>query len=182
MKSERYFLAVSLPEAQKERLVRLQDLGKGFSFPRKENLHLTLRFIGALDDQKIKGLLKILGEIKVTRFILPLEGVGVFPRRGKAKVVWAGVGNAHPRLYQLRQLFDDALLHLGLDVDLRVFQPHVTIARIREEGKKGTIEEWLKRWRNFEGPPFRVESVGLYRSVPGPEGRVYEMEGDFRLK
>lgn len=183
----RYFIAVALPAVHRELLGRWPDEEPhaGWVWVPAHQLHLTLRFIGEVaDDAVMERLGDELAE-RVARvvqpFILPVEGAGVFPTRGAAKVVWVGVGRGHPRLFQLRQRMDDLLLASGLPVDLRTFHPHVTVARLRAEAAPTTVRHFLQHHRDFVAPPFRVNRFGLYASELRPSGAAHTLARDFVL-
>jgi len=183
----RYFIAVALPPVHREMLARwgAEDAHAGWAWVPAHQLHLTLRFIGEVEDDAAMERLgddlaaRVAGV--VTPFILPVEGMGVFPTRSAPKVVWVGVGRGHPRLFQLRQRMDDLLLASGLPVDLRTFHPHVTVARLRAEAAPTTVRHFLQHHRDFVAPPFRVTRIGLYASELRPTGAVHTLARDFTL-
>lgn len=181
MPQERCFLALELPEIHRSLLAGLAVRQRAFAWTPPEQLHITLRFIGDVDSERISALVEALERVRVEPFILPLEGVGVFPPRGAPRVVWVGVGSGHPHLFQLRQRVDDALLSLGLEVDLRAFHPHATIARMQAGASAGAAAEFAKKHRAFVGPPFRVDRFALYASVLGPSGAEHELKATFLL-
>ncbi|MES2693474.1 MAG: RNA 2',3'-cyclic phosphodiesterase, partial [Verrucomicrobiota bacterium] len=109
-----------------------------------------------------------------------VEGVGTFPPNRPPQVLWIGIGSGHPRLFQLRQRVDDALLSSGLQIDLRTFHPHITLARTNEAAAK-SVAHWLHTHRDFAAPPFRVESFDLYSSELRPGGSIYTLEERFPL-
>jgi RNA 2',3'-cyclic 3'-phosphodiesterase len=118
--------------------------------------------------------------VQVAPFILPLEGVGTFPPNRPPRVLWIGVGSGHPRLFQLRQRLDDALLAAGLQLDVRTFHPHVTLARCTENAAPA-VGHWMHVHRNVTPPPFRVEAFDLYASELRPEGAVHTLRQSFPL-
>ncbi|EDY85217.1 2'-5' RNA ligase [Verrucomicrobiia bacterium DG1235] len=181
MAGARYFIAVDLPEEHRRELTGLRSSGKGFAWTRLERMHVTLRFIGELEGEQVERLVEGLAVVEVERFVLPLEGAGIFPARGRPRVLWVGVGSGHPRLFQLRQRIDDLLLKLGIEADVRSFHPHVTIARIRDGSSVNSATEWVKRRREFVGAPFRVEGFVLYASRLYSNGARYERVAEYAL-
>ena len=93
MAMQRLFVAIDVPETVRAELAGLAEPLEGVVWTRPEQLHLTLRFIG--ETEKREGLEAALERVRVEPFILPVGGIGVFPHRGPAKVLWAGVGRAH---------------------------------------------------------------------------------------
>jgi len=160
---ERLFLALAPPDYVRAELAGLAEPLRGVSWVRPAQLHLTLRFIGEVRVDGINRIEERLASIRVESFIVPIEGVGVFPPKGPPRVIWAGVGAGHPHLFQLRQRLDDAVLGAGIDFDVRIFQPHITLARCAE-GAGSAALHWLRRHRGFSTAPFRVRAFDLCAS------------------
>ena len=180
MSTQRLFVAIALPEPVRAALVALAQPLPGVAWTRPEQLHLTLRFIGDVPAEKIESVIALLTAVRVEPFLLPVEGVGAFPPKGPPRVVWIGVGHGHPHLHQLRQRVDDALLAAGLvDLDVRKFHPHVTLARCTEHA--AAAGHWLHTHRDFGAPPFRVEAFDLCASELRPGGAVHTLVQRFPL-
>ncbi len=177
---ERLFVALALPEPVREELASLAGPVPGVFWTRKDQLHVTLRFLGDVPAGQAERIDEKLAQIRVEPFLLPVEGLGVFPPKGPPRVLWAGVGTGHPRLYQLRQRLDDALLSAGLDLDVRSFQPHVTLARCSERASE-FVSAWLRSHRGLSAPPFRVEAFDLCSSVLRPSGAEHSLKRRYRL-
>lgn len=182
MNTRRLFVAIVLPTPVRDALVALAEPLPGASWTRPETLHLTLRFIGDVPEEKIADITHHLGTVRVEPFVLPIEGVGAFPPKGPPRVLWSGVGPGHPRLHQLRQQVDDALLASGLtDLDVRTFHPHVTLARCTPTGAP-TFTRWLHLHQQFAAPPFRVNAFELFASELRADGAVHTPVQRFVLR
>jgi 2'-5' RNA ligase len=175
------FLALPLPEAVRAVLATVMEPLPGIVWTRPKQLHVTLRFLGDVPEEQIPVMTTRLTEVKVEPFILPLEGCGTFPPNAPPRVLWIGVGSGHPRLFQLRQRLDDALLACGLRFEVRTFHPHVTLARCKDESGP-VVAKWLQTQREFAAPPFRVDSFDLYASALRPTGAVHALRGRFPLE
>lgn len=180
MEIERLFVALTLPPAVRDTLAALAQPLPGVTWTKPEQLHVTLRFLGDVPVDKLDAILSRLAAVKVAPFVLPLEGVGTFPPNRPPRVLWLGVGSGHPRLFQLRQRLDDALLAAGLQLDVRTFHPHVTLARMTEN-VASTVADWVHKHRELAAPPFRVESFDLYASELKPTGAVHTLKQRFAL-
>jgi 2'-5' RNA ligase len=179
-KPRRLFIALTLPEAIRGQIAALEEPIPGFSWIAAERLHLTMRFLGEVGIEKAEALTERLGRVRVEPFILPIEGTGVFPQRGPARVAWAGTGRGHPRLFQLRQKIDDAVLSTGLDVEMRSFAAHITVARV-QEGASDAAREWALRRRAFVAAAMRVDGFTLYHSELTAAGPAYHAVTRFVL-
>jgi RNA 2',3'-cyclic 3'-phosphodiesterase len=177
---ERLFVALTLPPPVRDTLAALAQPLPGVTWTRPEQLHITLRFLGDVPVAQHEPMLERLATVRVEPFILPVEDLGTFPPNRPPRVLWAGVGRGHPRLFQLRQRLDDALLASGLALDVRTFHPHATLARCGEEAA-AAVAQWLRAHREFAAPPFRVESFDLYASELRPSGAVHTLKRHFSL-
>ncbi len=178
----RLFTALVPPATVQTELAAIAVPLTGVRWTPAENIHLTLRFIGETDDTKAERYAETLTRVQVEPFILPVGGVGIFPTRGPAKVLWAGVGCGHTRLYQLRKQVDEALLAVDAGLAMPGFHPHFTLGRIGESYDSKELARFLEHQRTLEAPPFRVAEFRLMSSelTPGqPPG--YRVMRSFAL-
>ena len=181
MPTHRLFLALTLPDAVRTTLAAEAQPLPFVTWTPPAQLHLTLRFLGDIDESLLDSLCARLRTVRVAPFLLPVEGVGTFPPNRPPRTLWIGIGSGHPRLFQLRQRVDDALLAAGLStLDLRTFHPHITLARATEAAAK-SVAHWLHTHRAFAAPPFRVDSFALFTSTLHPEGAVHTLHERFPL-
>lgn len=164
----RLFTALVPPATVQSELAEVATPLAGVRWTPTENIHLTLRFIGETDDDATERFAESLARVRVEPFILPVGGVGVFPTRGPAKVLWAGVGNGHTRLYQLRKQVDEALLAVDAGLAMPGFHPHFTLGRIGENYEAKELAHFLERHQGLEAPPFRVTEFVLMASELTP--------------
>lgn len=177
----RLFVAIDAPPAVTESLAALAAPIRGFTWTRPKTLHLTLRFIGDTPTRDVDALISRLRTISdVAAFVLTIGGVGVFPQRGAAQVVWAGIELAHPRLHQLRQRVDDAILAAGLAPDMRSFHPHFTLARCGA-ATPGAVHDFVHTHAAFQGPSFLVDRFHLFESRLLPGGAEHTIIDTFSL-
>jgi 2'-5' RNA ligase len=178
--TQRHFIALDPPDSVRGELARLREELDGIRWSPPEQLHVTLRFLGEVPEERKAEAVRRLSEIRVEPFVLPIEGVGVFPPKGPPRVIWAGTGRGHPRLFQLRQRIDDALIAAGLDFDLRTFHAHVTLGRCGEDSARG-VKGWRLRHEGFVGAPFRVDHFSLYESLLNAGAAEYRCLRRFAL-
>lgn len=173
MSTERLFVAIDFPPPVRAVLESLVSSGSsGIHWTPPEQLHLTLRFLGDVEREKLPTLIERLRSVQVAKFLLPVEGAGSFPPNRPARVVWVGVGHGHPLLFQLQQKIDDAILACGVPLDVRHFSPHVTLGRCGERSVV-PVHQWLKQHHDFAGPTFEVTAFSLYASELRPTGAVH---------
>lgn len=180
----RLFTALVPPATVQNELAEVATPLAGVRWTPAENIHLTLRFIGETDDVGMERFAESLTRVRVEPFILPVGGIGLFPTRGPAKVLWAGVGNGHTRLYQLRKQVDEALLAVDAGLAMPGFHAHFTLGRIGENYEAKALANFLELHRGLEAPPFRVTEFVLMASELSPgrppvyrEVRRFNLEG-----
>jgi 2'-5' RNA ligase len=179
MNAKRLFVAIDLPEPIARGLSELNPRLRGVRWLPPEQMHLTLGFLGNVGPIAEETLLERLGAIEFGAFFLPIVGIGSFPAKGRPNVIWAGVGAAHPHLFQLHKRVQEAALGAGLEPDLRSFHPHVTTARCKDVSAE-SIRPFLKANADLDLGMIRIETFSLYSSVPGPLGSAYTRELEVR--
>jgi len=170
----RLFIAIELPAFWKDALDELREPLPGFSWTPKENFHLTLKFIGEVHDELVDPIAEALEALAVEPFLLEAEGVDCFrPKRRPPSVVWVGMRKAHPRLFALQKRINDALFMIGVEPDLRIYEPHITLARTTR-AKGGAVEQFVKKHRAFGLAPFWVEQFTLFESIRTSARAIHE--------
>src|SRR4051794_40453033 len=99
-KTKRLFLALALPAPVRKELAALATSLSGVTWTHPDQLHLTLRFLGDVAEEKMERVIEHLASVRVEPFILPIEGVGAFPLKSPPRTLWVGVGRGHPHLHQ----------------------------------------------------------------------------------
>jgi 2'-5' RNA ligase len=174
-RTKRLFVSIDLPDSIKGALVALDPNLRGVRWLRAEQMHLTLGFLGDVAEKAEAKLRETLATIKVAPFFLPVSGIGTFPVKGWPKIVWIGVGTAHPHLFQLHKRVQDATLAAGLEPDLRPWHPHITLARCRDVSAE-SVRPFLKTRAEFDAGMIHVESFSLNSSALTSDGSVYTRE------
>jgi 2'-5' RNA ligase len=175
MLSQRLFIAIDLPDEMAERLVALDPHYRGLTFSPISQIHLTLAFFASVAPAIAEALKEKLGAIAFRAFFLPVTGFAIFSKHGQPRILWIGVGKAHPHLFQLHKRVNEAALACGLPIEERAWTPHFTIARARGISA-ALIKPFLKKHRDLEGGMFRVEEFHLYESTLTPAGSIHRRE------
>ena len=175
----RLFVALALPDLIAEALALLQGGVPGANWQTREQLHLTLRFIGEVDGRDAAAVDDALSLIEAPKFSLALKGVGEFG--GKTPhALWAGVRDKEPVAFLQRKI-EAALQRAGLPAEQRKFVPHVTLARLRGS-PRGRVMDFLTDHALYASAPCDVDGFILYSSVLTPNGSLYRAERAYRLK
>lgn len=144
-------------------------------------MHLTLRFIGEVDEQQSETIYKSLSSIHASSFDIALQGVGQFPPRGAARVLWVGL-DAPPVLIQLQRQIESVVVASGIEPEARAFSAHITLARLKTPPHPETIRQFLKRHIDFHTDPITIHEFVLYSSVLASDGSTYHREAGFPLQ
>lgn len=175
MRTKRLFVSLELPESVAQSLVRLNPQRRGVRWLAAEQMHLTLGFLGDVGAAAEENLHEHLRAIRFAAFFLPLRGLGVFPGKGRPKILWIGTGPGHPHLFQLHKRVTDAALAAGLEADLRPWHPHVTLARCQDVSAE-SLRPILRAHADLDLGLVRIDSFQLKSSLLRPAGSVYATE------
>jgi 2'-5' RNA ligase len=191
MEPIRAFIAIELPSQIKASLSKLQDtLRKSRSASVKwvdtEGIHLTLKFLGNVDEGEIPALKEALSEAVegIVPFNLALGNPGAFPNIQAPRVVWVGVVGEVETLITLHNNIKDVLAPLGFSPEVRAFSPHLTLGRVRDEAssvERRHLGEVIASLKGGEGSSFKVDSLSLMRSRLTREGAIYNRLASFAL-
>ena len=177
----RLFAAVELPTEVKDDLIALKSDIPGATWVKPPALHLTLRFLGdGIDPIRLTPIKRALASITGKPFTVTLHGTGRFPAGTKkpARVLWVGIAE-QPALMTLQAAVERALAEVGFTAEERGFSPHITLARLKGEGR---VERFLEKHGTFRAEPFEVSEFFLVSSVLTPEGPQYRHEASFALR
>lgn len=173
--TKRFFVAIDLPESTRQLLAGIDPRIRGVRWVDPAQMHLTLSFFGDVPDDIDLALREKLSAIEFGDFFLPIVGVGTFPAKGAPKIIWIGVGKAHPHLFQIHKRVQEAALAAGLEPELKPWHPHITIARCRDVSAQ-SLRKFLQSNAEFDAGMIRVEDFHLYSSRLTPEGPIHTRE------
>ncbi len=175
----RLFIAVEINEEIRKKLAEFQnalkklDAGVGWVAP--ENLHITLKFIGNIDDGQVGAVVTIIKQTvtHIKPFDLDYTGVGVFPTEKNPRIVFADIVDTGGVLARLHERLDNQLMALGVEHEDRKFVAHLTLGRIKSRRNVMKLIEKLLIFRNVHFGGAHVTQVVLMRSDLSPDGPTY---------
>jgi len=175
----RLFLGLALPDECRERLSAIAGGLPGARFVPAENYHLTLRFIGEVDEDRAEAIAEAMDRLSHPCVPVRLSGLGIAGPGHRAATLWAEA-EAAPELTALHEKVERLCRVAGCAPETRRFRPHVTLAKL-----KGTPPERLQAYLSGHGliacPRFFADAVVLYSSVLTPRGSLYTEEMRFPL-
>ncbi len=149
----------------------------------EQNLHLTLKFLGNIEETRVAAIGPALREALADTegFVATARGLGVFPDAGGPRVLWIGL--TAPALTAVARGVDRALAPFGVEQSETPFRPHVTVGRWRRPAPRDPrLRATLARWRDHEFGQFPVDEVTLFRSTLRSAGAIYSPLEVFPLK
>ena len=174
----RLFTAVEIPPTVAQSLAMLRGGLPGARWIDPEHYHLTLRFIGDIDDALASDIAAMLDGVSRMSFELRLDGLSSFGGR-KPRAVVANIGSAQA-LYELQAEHERLMQRVGLDPEGRKYTPHVTLARLRDSSSRD-VADYLAVRHPFRSVPFRVTRFVLHSSRASVGGGPYVVEAAYPL-
>lgn len=164
----RLFIAIELPDNLKTALGKLRVDIPGARWVPTEQLHLTLAFLGEVEDKTVGKLCEGLALLHIPSFHLCFSGTGCFPNRHRPRVLWAGL-EPHPRLMRLAAGVHGTVLACGIPLEDRPFSPHITLARLKFPAVR-EVDAFLTMPQKQKLLPFPVSEFTLFQSMLTQKG------------
>jgi 2'-5' RNA ligase len=179
----RAFLAIDVPTEIRERLAATQDhLRKSSSAARwvaPESIHLTLKFMGEIPEQRRKDVDQAMNGLTWKPFPVAVRGVGFFPGLGSPRVLWAGLESS--MMEGLAREIDSRLEQAGFEKEERDFRAHLTLARTKGNRLERSLVKAAEQFQQMEFGTFIANCFYLYQSTLKPGGSVYTKLKEFPL-
>jgi 2'-5' RNA ligase len=173
----RLFAAFDLPREVRNALAtlgqRLKPECRAARWVRPESMHVTLKFLGETDPQKIPDIRAALAPIRSAEPVaMDFRVLGFFPNEFKPRVLWCGV-QATPNLAELATAVEDALEPLGFAREMRTFSPHLTLARLEPSDALENLARAADSLKSYDFGAARESEFHLFESVLKPSGAQY---------
>src|SRR5665648_79552 len=171
----RAFVAVDIPVEFAGAIVEIQEKFAPYNlkFVKPGIMHITLKFLGGIDERAIDKICKALSTISCESFDAEIKGVGVFPKPDHITVIWLGMeGNFDA----LSREVDDVLKPLGFGMEKRRFTAHATLARVKHmtKDKRIMLTETVELLKYTKIGIMHISSIQLKKSTLTPQGPIYE--------
>lgn len=177
MPAIRTFIAIEIPDSVQTKIAQLQDELKQerehISWPRAQNIHLTLKFLGDVEESLLPDIIKELTSVCTTQtpFDFEIKNLGCFPSFKRARVLWVGIDSPGQQLAGLAKKIEAGLIQFGFSKENRKFNPHLTIGRVRSPLSNNFVDK-IKEI-SFFGGKITAEEVAAIKSDLKPTGAVY---------
>ncbi|MHB8841946.1 MAG: RNA 2',3'-cyclic phosphodiesterase [Candidatus Aquicultor sp.] len=177
----RLFIGIELPLQIKHMLNDISltlknQLDSTARWVAKDNIHLTLKFLGDTSQDKLDEIESAIGDAiqEFRKFYFTLGEMGAFPSARKARVIWVGVHHGAPELIELGKAIEKALEPLGYKRESKEFKPHITLARLKFPQPVGDALSRIPP-ETFPGRVINVDGITIFQSHLKPTGSEYTM-------
>jgi 2'-5' RNA ligase len=187
----RTFIAVNLDQEIKRALSQfVAELNsrsperRGIRWVRPEGMHLTLKFLGEIDEEKVPRIESLLKEIseKHGPFPLKIKGAGYFPPKSRTpRVLWVATEEVED-LKKLQSEIEEKMESLGFPRERRTFHPHLTLGRVKTVSNIKDTLDFLEKNRDRNFGEMVAKKITFFRSVLQPTGAEYSVLSEFELK
>lgn len=183
----RLFIAVELPDEVKRKISELIDQLKvadaGIKWVEAVNLHMTLKFLGWVGDQKAEAVFDLVNQAITGTGSFPVrfESAGTFPAGQSPRVIWVGVSEGGDQLKSLAESLEQAFSRAGYRSEERAFSSHVTIGRIKNNEGVDKIKEKIDGFRAAYFGTALINSIAVMKSALTPKGPIYEKIKEVKL-
>lgn len=184
----RTFIAIEIPtEIQKilgQIQLQLKDTGADIKWVQPSHIHLTLKFLGEIPENKVPIVTKTLEKIipSFSRFSIELKQLGAFPRIDQPKIIWIGIEKGRDETIKLANTLEEALFQEGFPKEERSFSPHLTLGRQRSTTHADKISKKIKDFQAHQELTPVIHSVVLFQSTLTPQGPIYSPLAKIFLK
>lgn len=175
----RIFIAITTPPALQQALedvrASFQSLPLAFRWVAPSHLHATLKFLGDVPETKLAMVFDALTRATTGQqpFVLTAKALGCFPHTTRPRVLWMGLDDPHHRLVKVYQRIDADLTEVGFPPDERPFQPHLTLARIRQPISCQPFNVLLSSYKDRCFGEIVVDKIQVMQSQLHATGPIY---------
>ena len=180
----RTFIAVETSPAVQRRAAELQaklrESQVNATWTDPENMHLTLQFLGDVEDTLVPEVCKrvAIAAAPFAPFFVDFSKAGAFPANDRPRTVWIGVDQGTQELIDLQFAIQESLVEMRFPRERRTFRPHLTLARVREGGRRQSqLSELLAHYRDFKAESCDVSEVLIFASYLDRSGPTYQIMG-----
>ncbi|RAP52575.1 MAG: 2'-5' RNA ligase [Methanosphaera sp. rholeuAM270] len=182
----RVFLAIEIDDYIKNKIDETQHIirennSANIKYVEKENIHLTIKFFGEINDKQIGNISEIVQSTveKYEEYSLKVVNIGAFPNIYRPRVIWTAVKDKNVSMNLIKEL-DEKFNKIGFKKE-KDYVPHITIGRVKDIADKDVLTNTLKSLKKEYYGKMKVEKICLKSSRLTPEGPIYENIREFKL-
>ena len=168
----RGFIAIDIASLPKliEFENKIKDIGANVKLVEPKNVHITLKFLGDIEEEKIDEVEEIMKTATegMGSFDIKLKGTGAFPNQNYMKVIWIGIEGGE-QISVIADKIDEDLSKIGFEREKRKFSAHLTIGRVRSAKNKDQLIQIIEKYKEFEFADMKVDSIKLNKTIKDAE-------------
>ena len=175
----RAFIAVEIDDLTKQKISDLiSNLKKSktdVKWITEDQMHLTLKFLGNIDKDKVRDIANTLSNISnnFKSFTISLSNIGAFPNLNRPRVIWLGIDKGAGYLKNLNEKIENELEKLGFEKEDREFNPHLTLGRVKTSKDLSELKKLLNETRFSLKNDININELILFQSTLTPRGATY---------
>ncbi len=175
----RTFIAIELSDEIRSSLLQIEShlkySGADVKWVDVGNIHLTLKFLGDITEEKCEKIKSILDEIAKNSksFEISIKDIGTFPNINYPRVIWVGLDKGSSESKALAERIEEETLKVGAQKEARPFAPHLTIGRVRSPKNKEVLKEKIESYQLSAISCQLIKSIALFQSTLTPKGPIY---------
>jgi 2'-5' RNA ligase len=183
----RCFIAIPLSDSLREGISALLDdlkkMNADIRWVRPENVHITVKFLGDIDENVLPAIRETLSKIAASQksFTVKLSGTGFFPDKRRPRVVWVDI-QEYQGLKELNEIVEESMVSIGFKREDKHFSPHLTIGRVRTQKNLSSLLEAMETLKGRDFGNIQVRLLSLMKSELKPTGAEYKTMAEFNLK
>lgn len=183
----RTFIAIELSEEIRETLAQIQShlkySGADVKWVEKDNIHLTLKFLGEISEEKLQ---QVIAALEITAketpcFEISIKDIGAFPKIDYPRVIWVGLDKGAKESTEIALKVDEELSKIGFGKESRPFAAHLTIGRVRSSKNKEALKDKITQYTIHNTHDELVSRITLFKSTLTPKGSIYTKLHEARL-
>jgi 2'-5' RNA ligase len=186
----RAFIAIDIPDDVRDAIAEAQarlkraNLGIKVSWAKIENVHLTLQFLGYVEEPVVPKISEALAVVAGRHgpFDLRVRGAGAFPGENRPRVLWVGCDDAEGKLKALAHAVQGTMQQFGFEPEHREFSAHLTLGRIKFPRPDDALTRALDSIKDTDFGTMHVDAIHLFQSQLHPEGSIYTKLSSHELK
>ncbi len=187
MPSLRLFIAIEIPLEIRTQITavisELKSVPADVRWERPEKLHITLKFLGDVQEEVLPEIVLLLRGVAEKRSQLSIRysGVGCFPNKREPRIIWVGAEDVAGKLQPLVDSIETEMASIGFEKETKGFHPHVTIGRMKNGKDTSSL---LRKMESviFESQPAVVSAMSLVRSKLKASGSIYSQVKSFSFR
>jgi len=184
----RAFIAVEIDNLTKQKISdlisNLKKSGADVKWITEDQMHLTLKFLGNIDESKTREISDVLSSISSNfkSFTISLSNIGAFPNLNRPRIIWVGIDKGAEYLKTISEKIETGLKKLEFEKEDREFNLHLTLGRVKTSKNLSELKKLLNETLFNSQNEIKINSLILFQSTLTPKGAIYSKLSTINLQ